>query len=92
MSVSSTHAPILRKWFWMLMTVSYLAVSFVVTRGSVLGGWDTHVLGIPHAAVWDPGGMYLGNGLLLFGISSGRGGRSGAEPLHLPKGGAPRRS
>ena len=50
----------------MLMTVSYLAVSFVVTRGSVIGGWDNHVLGVPHAAVWDPGGMYLGNGLLLF--------------------------
>jgi hypothetical protein len=55
-----------RAIFWVLLSIAALAVSWIATVHGMIGGWDIHVLGVRHGAVWDPGGPYLGSAILLF--------------------------
>lgn len=56
----------MRRAFWLTLSAVLLAVSYWATSSGTMGGWDIHIMGVRHQAVWDPGGPYLGSGLLLF--------------------------
>lgn len=55
-----------RRTFWLALTLILFGASYWETTTATIGGWDIHVMGVRHGAVWDPGGPYLGSGLMLF--------------------------